>query len=78
MKFVAELGIEITMMVSTGYENDQFYLVMDFSCLIAIQYIDQCYFDSYQDDLKDKLIQKFNFELPVTKINVDYDELECC
>ena len=77
MKFIAEIGIEYTMLVSTAYENDQFYLVMDFSCLIAIQYIDQSYFDSYQDDLKDKLIQQFNFELPVSKTDVDYDELEC-
>lgn len=43
---------------------------------MVIQYIDQSYFDSYNDPLKDVLIEEFNFELPVTKTSVKYAELD--
>ena len=76
LKIIAELGIEYTLIVSTAYENDSYYLVMDFTALMVIQYIDQSYFDSYNDPLKDVLIEEFNFELPVTKTNVTYKELD--
>ena len=48
---------------------------MDFTALMVIQYIDQSYFDSYKDPLKDILVQEYNFELPVNKTNISYKEL---
>ena len=36
LKIIAELGIEWTLIVSTAYENDSYYLVMDFTALMVI------------------------------------------
>jgi hypothetical protein len=36
LKIIAELGIEFTLIISTAYENDSYYLLMDFSALMVI------------------------------------------
>ena len=66
MKIIAEAGIELTLVVSTAYENDNVYLIMDFTALMVVYYIDTSYFESIKDDLKDKMIDELNMELPIT------------
>ena len=66
MKIVCEVGIEITLIVSTAYENDQIYLIMDFTALMVVYYIDSSYFESIKDPLKDKMMNVQEMKLPVT------------
>ena len=66
MKIIAEAGIEMTLVVSTAYENDNVYLIMDFTALMVVYYIDTSYFESIKDDLKDKMMDEQNMELPIT------------
>ena len=66
MKIVCEVGIEITLIVSTAYENDQIYLIMDFTALMVVYYIDSSYFESIKDPLKGKMMYVQEMKLPVT------------
>lgn len=55
MKLIIELLVELAMIISTGYENDNLYMVMDFSALTVISYIDQYYYESLKWPLKTKM-----------------------
>jgi hypothetical protein len=65
MKLFVEVGIELAMMVATGYENWNVFMIMDFSALIVINYIDLYYCMTLKDDLKDR-IQLYNYKMPIT------------
>lgn len=52
------------MLVSTAYENWNVFMIMDFSALIVINWIDLYYSQTLKDDLKTR-IAKENFKMPV-------------
>lgn len=52
MKFWVEFLIEVAMIVSTAYENYNTFMIMDFSALTVINYIDFYYTSLLKDDLK--------------------------
>ena len=66
MKIIAESGIELTLVVSTAYENDNVYLIMDFTALMVVYYIDTSYFESIKDDLKAAMINDLEMQFPIT------------
>ena len=72
MKIASEVGIECVLIVSTAYENDAVWMVMDFTALMVIYYIDSSYFESIKDPLKDKLIHEQNLELPIINSMEDF------
>ena len=43
MKILVEFSIEIAMIVSTAYENYNVWMIMDFSALVVVNYIDLYY-----------------------------------
>jgi hypothetical protein len=43
MKFITDFSIEIAMTVSTAFENWNVFMIMDFSALIVINYVDLYY-----------------------------------
>ena len=63
MKLIIELLVELAMIISTGYENDNLYMVMDFSALTVISYIDQYYYESLKWPLKTKM-ESVTLKLP--------------
>ena len=66
MKIIAELGIELSLIVSMAFWNDMLWLTMCFTALMVIESIDQSYFSSFNNELKDKLINDFDLEIPIT------------
>ena len=52
MKLTIEFGIELTMIIATAYENYDVYMIMDFSALIVINYIDLYYCGTIKDRIK--------------------------
>ena len=46
MKFFSEFLIEIAMIVGTAFENYNVYIIMDFSALVVVNYIDLYYFNT--------------------------------
>ena len=52
MKFSIEFGIEVATTYCTAYENQNVYIIMNFSALIVVNYIDLYYCNSIRDDLK--------------------------
>jgi len=66
MKIVAESGIELCLVVSTAYENDNVYLIMDFTALMVVYYIDTSYFESIKDDLKYTMMNDLEMQFPIT------------
>ena len=55
MKLIVEFGIEIALLVSTAYENWNVFMIMDFSALIVINYIDLYYCMTIKDDLTKRI-----------------------
>ena len=72
MKIATEVGMECVLIVSTAYENDAVWLIMDFTALMVIYYIDSSYFESIKDPLKDKMIIDQKMELPIINSMEDY------
>ena len=81
MKLISDLSIEIALIVSTAYENWNVFMIMDFSALIVISYIDLYYSQTIVDDLKQRIVkEKFKMvvihkefpaqQQPVQKISV--------
>lgn len=51
MKFLSEFLIELCMIVATAFENYNVYMIMDFSALIVVNYIDLYYYNTLTDPL---------------------------
>ena len=43
MKITVEFSIELAMIISTAYENYNNFMIMDFSALVVVNYIDLYY-----------------------------------
>jgi len=52
MKIIVEFWIEIAMIIATAYESYNVYMIMDFSALIVVNYIDLYYYSLINDNLK--------------------------
>ena len=59
-KLSAEVGVEIAMIVATAYENWNVFMIMDFSALIVINYIDVYYCSTIENDLTEKISTREN------------------
>ena len=70
MKITVEFWIEISMIVATAYESYNVYMIMDFSALIVVNFVDSYYFNLINDNLKDKMM-KAEMKLPIK--NKEYD-----
>lgn len=64
MKIIVEFSIEIAMIVSTAYENYNNFMIMDFSALIVVNYIDLYYCQSLSDDELKTSIEKAEYSMP--------------
>ena len=64
MKLIVEFGIEVTLLVSTAYENWNVFMIMDFSALIVINYVDLYYCMTIKDDLTERIkVEKYQMEV---------------
>lgn len=71
MKFITDFTIEIAMTVSTAYENWNVFMIMDFSALIVINYVDLYYSQTIKDDLKKRIVKE-EYKMPI--VHQDYRE----
>jgi len=69
MKFLIEFYLEFMCLSLTSASNAVHECVMDFVALGVISELDQRYFSSIKDPLKDKLFDQ-NFRLPMRTLNV--------
>jgi len=74
MKITTEFLIEIVMIFATAYENYDVYLIMDFSALIVVNYIDIYYYQTVKDDLKSE-VEDSKYCMPVIKKRVNLNSL---
>lgn len=74
MKLTTEIGIEAAMLVSTAYENWNVFMIMDFSALVVINYLDLYYNMTIKDDLKDK-IENVENKMPVENHEVNKEKM---
>jgi len=70
MNFITEFMIEIVMIYGTAYENYDVYIIMDFSALVVINYIDRYYYFTIMDDLKSQ-IEEVEYKMPLRHSNTD-------
>jgi hypothetical protein len=66
MKISVEFSIEIAMIVSTAFENYNVWMIMDFSALVVVNYIDLYYCQSIDDDLKLKMAKE-EYCMPINR-----------
>ena len=65
MRLSCELCIEITEVMCTYILNSELWMVMCYSALTCISYIDQQYFDIMDDKMKTKLVEKYEMCLKI-------------
>jgi hypothetical protein len=65
MKFTIEFLVEVALIASTSMNNDEVYVVMNYTALTVVSYIDTSYFESIKDSLKDKMVNVQKQQLPI-------------
>lgn len=77
MKFLTDFSIEIAMTVSTAFENWNVFMIMDFSALIVINYIDLYYSQTLKDDLKKRIVKE-GYKMPIVHKEYRVEQMTLC
>ena len=62
------------MIVGTAFENYNVYIIMDFSALVVVNYVDIYYYNTLMDDLKQQA-SDVDFCMPVRNTKVSFKQL---
>jgi len=65
MRFIVEIGVELTEIFTTFNLNDELWMVMCYAALTCIGTIDHQYYDIIDDKIKDKLVEKYQYCLKI-------------
>ena len=74
MKFLIEVTVELLNIFTTYFITDQLYVVMCFSALLVISYVDQQYYETIEHPLKTKLENEAEYQLPILSSAIEKKE----
>ena len=75
LKFFSEFIIQVAMIVCTAFENYDVAIILDFSALVVVNYVDIYYFNTLTDDLKQQA-SEVDFSMPVRNTKVSFKQLD--
>ena len=71
MKFIVEITVEIAMIVATAYENQNNYIIMNFSAFTIVSFTDQFFMALIHDKLKAKM-EESDKQLPILNSEIKW------